>query len=394
MTDAVVIGAGPAGLMAAETLGKAGFSVTVAEAMPSVGRKFLMAGKSGLNITKAEPSATFLAAYGDQIPTALTTALHQFGPAEVITWAEGLGQPVFTGSTGRVFPTVMKASPLLRAWLARLNSLGVEIETRWRWEGWHGDTLVFETPASMRTLSPEVTILATGGASWQRLGANGHWARHLPESVAPFQPANMGFSVNWSDHMGPYLGAAVKAVALTAGDQTSRGEFIISARGIEGGGVYMVSRAMRDGAALTLDMKPDWSHDKLRNALNKPRGKTSLSNHLRKVLKFTPVQSALLAEFGRPFPDDLTTLIKTLPVTHAGPRPMDEAISTAGGIRFDALTDDLMIKHKPGVFCAGEMLDWEAPTGGYLITGCLATGAMAGAGAVRFTRQNGVVSAS
>ncbi|WP_110277885.1 TIGR03862 family flavoprotein [Loktanella sp. PT4BL] len=383
MTDAMVIGAGPAGLMAAEQLGRAGVSVTVADAMPSVGRKFLMAGKSGLNITKAEQRATFLAAYGSSPPLALTKALDDFGPDQVIAWAEGLGQTVFTGSTGRVFPTVMKASPLLRAWLARLRDYGVRIETRWRWDGWQGDALRFETLDGTVTVTPKVTVLATGGASWARLGANGAWAAHLQDQVAPFAPANMGFVVDWSPHMAPYLGTPVKSVGLTAGNQSTRGEFVISERGIEGGGIYMVSKAMREGAPLTIDLLPDWPADKIRAALEKPRGKASLSNHLRKVLRFSPVQTALLMECGRPLPDDLAPVIKALPIAHQGPRPMDEAISTAGGVRFSALTDDLMLKQRFGVFCAGEMLDWEAPTGGYLITACLATGQRAGAAAVK-----------
>ena len=386
MTDAVVIGAGPAGLMAAEVLGKTGLSVTVVEAMPSVGRKFLMAGKSGLNITKAEPKDAFLFAYGGTMPVALQTALDRFGPDQVVAWAEGLGQPVFTGSTGRVFPKVMKASPLLRAWLARLNDLGVRIQTRWRWDGWQDTALAIETPSGQQVITPKVTVLATGGASWARLGANGDWAKHLPGDTAPFQPANIGFVVDLSNHMIPHLGTPVKSVALMAGGQTTRGEFIISKRGIEGGGIYMLSRAMREGAPLTIDLKPDWSQERVAAALNRPRGKATLSNHLRKVLKFTPAQTALLSEFGRPFPNDLAPLIKALPVLHQGPRPMDEDISTAGGMRFDALTDDLMLKHRPGVFCAGEMLDWEAPTGGYLITGCLATGAFAGANAAAFIK--------
>ena len=383
MTDAVVIGAGPAGLMAAEELGKAGVSVTVAEAMPSVGRKFLMAGKSGLNITKAEPSSAFRAAYGEQLPTALATALDDFGPDAVITWAEGLGQTVFTGSTGRVFPTVMKASPLLRAWLARLREYDVRIQTRWRWDGWQGDALRFETPDGLLTITPKATVLATGGASWARLGSNGAWTKHLSDAVVPFAPANMGFVVEWSDHMAPYLGSPVKSVGLMAGGQKTRGEFVISERGIEGGGVYQISKAMREGAQLTVDLLPDWPLEKVRAALQKPRGKASLSNHLRKTLRFSPVQIALLMECGRPLPDDLGPLIKALPIRHQGPRPMDEAISTAGGVSFDALTDDLMIKRRPGLFCAGEMLDWEAPTGGYLITGCLATGRRAGMASAR-----------
>lgn len=386
MTDAVVIGAGPAGLMAAEEMGKAGLSVIVADAMPSVGRKFLMAGKSGLNITKDEPDAAFAAAYGAPLPPALASALQAFGPREVMAWAEGLGQPLFTGSTQRVFPTIMKASPLLRAWLARLDGLGVQLNTRWRWTGWKNDALSFDTPDGSKTIAPKVTVLALGGASWARLGSNGQWADYLPKDVTPFTPANMGFVVNWSDHMGPHLGLPVKAVALTAGHLKSRGEFVISQKGIEGGGIYMVSRAMREGATLFADLMPDWSLDKVRNALNKPRGKASLTNHLRKTLRLDPIRLALLSEFGRPFPNDLAALIKALPITHAGPRPIDEAISTAGGVTFAALTPDLMLKTRSGVFCAGEMLDWEAPTGGYLITGCLATGRLAGSAAARLAK--------
>ncbi len=384
MTDAVVIGAGPAGLMAAEVMARAGLSVTVADAMPSVGRKFLMAGKSGLNITKVEDDAVFLDAYGAPMPVALAAALDAFGPQQVMDWAEGLGQPLFTGSTGRVFPTVMKASPLLRAWLSRLTSHGVSIKTRWRWQGWDGQALRFATPDGPQDCTPSVTVLALGGGSWSRLGSDGAWTQYLADQVAPFAPANMGFGVTWSPHMAPHLGKPVKAVALHAGGATSRGEFVLSQRGIEGGGIYTVSRAMREGAPLFLDLMPDWSEDRLRTALAKPRGKASLSNHLRKVLRLDPVRLALLSEFGRPFPDDLAPLIKRLPVPHGGPHPLDEAISTAGGLQFSAMTDDLMLKARPGVFCAGEMLDWEAPTGGYLITACLATGRRAGLAAVSF----------
>lgn len=384
MTDAVVIGAGPAGLMAAEQLGKAGLEVLIVDAMPSFGRKFLMAGKSGLNITKAEPASAFLAAYGQPMPRALAAALNAFGPDDVVAWTQALGQSVFTGSSGRVFPKAMKASPLLRAWLMRLDALGVQRRTRWNWRGWHGDALVFATPDGMQTVAPKVTVLALGGASWARLGANGHWAAYLDNAVAPFAPANMGFDVAWSPHMTPFLGSPVKSVGLSAGGQTTRGEFVVSVRGIEGGGIYAMSRAMREGATLTLDLLPDWPLEKVRQALAKPRGKASVTTHLRKVLRFDPLRAALLSEFGRPFPDDLAPLIKALPVRHQGPRPIDEAISTAGGVRFETLTDDLMFKTRPGVFCAGEMLDWEAPTGGYLITACLATGLVAGQAAGRY----------
>lgn len=383
MKQGIVIGAGPAGLMAADVMASAGLSVLVAEAMPSVGRKFLMAGKSGLNLTKAEAMTDFLHAF-HPLPPALRVALEQFGPDDVINWAQGLGQAVFAGSTGRVFPEVMKASPLLRAWLARLNSLGVTLKTRWRWQGWDSDALIFETPDGRIKVASDVTLLALGGASWARLGSDGAWARHLPHSVMPFKPANMGFQVAWSDQMARHLGTPVKSVALHAGDQNSRGEFVISKSGIEGGGVYAVARAVREGACLTIDLLPDWPLDRVRTALNKTRGKTNLTNHLRKVLRLDPIRINLLAEFGRPYPADLAPLIKALPLPHDGPRPMDEAISTAGGIRFDAMTQGLMLQDRPGVFCAGEMLDWETPTGGYLITGCLATGRFAGQHAAKF----------
>ncbi|WP_333713854.1 TIGR03862 family flavoprotein [Yoonia sp.] len=383
-TQAIVIGAGPAGLMAAEVMADAGLTVMVADAMPSVGRKFLMAGKSGLNITKDEDAAAFLAAYGQPLPPAFAKAVGDFGPKEVMDWAEALGQPLFTGSTGRVFPTVMKASPLLRAWLARLSGLGVTMQTRWRWQGWADEAHRFETPDGPVQVQADVTVLAMGGASWSRLGSDGRWAAQMPDAVAPFAPANMGFEVAWSPHMARHFGTPVKSVALQAGDAQSRGEFVLTRHGIEGGGVYMIARAVREGAPLSLDLVPDWSPQKVSTALARPRGKASLTNHLRTVLRLDAVRLALLSEFGRPFPDDLAGLIKHLPVAHTGPRPMDEAISTAGGVRFDALDDGLMLIGRPGVFCAGEMLDWEAPTGGYLITGCLATGRIAGRSAVAF----------
>ena len=383
MTTAIVIGAGPAGLMAAEVMAQAGLSVTIVDAMPSVGRKFLMAGKSGLNLTMAEPVVDFLAAYGD-LPPAMAEALRRFEADAFMGWAEGLGQPLFTGSTGRVFPKAMKASPLLRAWLARLDGLGVTLRTRWRWQGWDGGAAVFATPDGQRIVPSVVTVLALGGASWPRLGSDGAWVQYLSDQVAPFAPANMGFKVKWSDHMTRFFGTPIKSVALHAGGASTRGECVISARGIEGGGIYAVSRAMREGAKLSMDLLPDWPRDKVQTALGKPRRKVSLSNHLRKVLRLDPVRIALLSEFGRPIPSDLALLIKNLPIKHDGPRPMDEAISTAGGVKFDALTGDLMLRDRPGVFCAGEMLDWEAPTGGYLINGCLATGRLAGLAAVRY----------
>ncbi|WP_338549083.1 TIGR03862 family flavoprotein [Roseovarius phycicola] len=381
MTTALVVGAGPAGLMAADVLASAGVEVTIAEAKPSPARKFLMAGKSGLNLTKNEPKDIFVRHFNEAAPS-LQSALHAFGPNEVAEWAKGLGQDVFTGSTGRVFPKTMKASPLLRAWLARLEALGATLNRRWRWTGWDGDAFRFETPQGMKTIQADAAVLACGGASWARLGSDGMWAGSFPASdLSRFRPANMGFDVNWSNHMSRHFGQPVKGIALRAGSHVSRGEIVLTQHGIEGGGVYAISRPLRDGVTLTLDLMPDVSAEAVRARLSKPRGKTSLSNHLRKTLRFDPVRQALLMEFARPLPKDLAAVIKALPVPLVGPRPMDEAISTAGGLKFDALDDTFMLKNRPGVFATGEMLDWEAPTGGYLITACLATGQWAGRGA-------------
>lgn len=382
-TTALVIGGGPAGLMAAEVLGQAGHAVLLAEAKPSPARKFLMAGKSGLNLTKAEDRDTFLRAYGDRAAV-LRPMLEAFGPDDLMSWAEGLGQRLFTGPTGRVFPEVMKASPLLRAWLQRLDDLGVTRRMRWCWRGWDGAEALFDTPEGPQRVTAEVTVLALGGASWARLGSDGDWAGILaPRGVdlAPFKPANMGLKVAWSGHMAPHFGAPVKGVCWQAGEAISRGEAVISGRGLEGGGIYAVSAAVRDGAALCVDLAPDLERDALARRLSKPRGKMSAANVIRKAARLDPVRQALLMEFGRPLPADptaLATRIKGLPLRHDGPRAIDEAISTAGGIRFDALTPGLELKARPGVFVAGEMLDWEAPTGGYLLTACFATGQWAG----------------
>ena len=382
MSTALIIGGGPAGLMAADELARAGHAVTVAEAKPSPARKLLMAGKSGLNLTKDEDFETFIAAYGEAAPM-LRPMLTEFGPQQVQEWARGLGQSLFTGSTGRVFPEAMKASPLLRAWLAELARLGVRLQTRWRWSGWNNGAVLIDTPQGRQELTPDVTILACGGASWARLGSDGAWAAHLPsQSLTTFQPANMGFVISWSDHMRRHFGSPVKGVALHAGDHVSRGEIIVSEQGLEGGGIYALSALLRDGAALTLDLAPDLEIDTLRQRLSRPRGKASLSNHLRKTLKLDPIKQALLMEFARPLPPDPAPLIKALPIPLQGPRPMDQAISTAGGLRFDALDKRLMLRDRPGTFAAGEMLDWEAPTGGYLLTACLATGRWAGRAAV------------
>ncbi|AHM03267.1 NAD(FAD)-utilizing dehydrogenase [Roseibacterium elongatum DSM 19469] len=383
--DALVIGAGPAGLMAAEELARAGRDVVLAEAKPSAGRKFLMAGKSGLNLTKDAPVDAFVAAYGDAADW-LRPMLEEMGPEAVKTWAEGLGQPLFTGSSGRVFPEAMKASPLLRAWLGRIPAT---LRLGWRWTGWLGDAWRFETPEGPCFLAPRVVVLALGGASWRRLGSDGAWADWMAErgiEIAPFKPANMGFVVEWSDHMRPHFGAPVKAIRLITGEKSVRGEAVISARGIEGGGVYAVSAAVRDGAEFAFDLTPDLSKGEVAARLAKKPRKQTLSRYLGKALGLDPVKRALLQEWGRPLPQEqeLARLIKHLPVRHQGPRPIDEAISTAGGIRETDVDDTLMMRAMPGVFVAGEMLDWEAPTGGYLITGCLATGRWAGLHAARW----------
>ena len=383
MSDAVVIGAGPAGLMAADVLADAGHRVTLCDAKPSVGRKFLMAGKSGLNLTKDEPNTPFMQAYAEARGP-LTPIIAAFDGGAVQDWARGLGQDIFTGSTGRVFPTSMKASPLLRAWLARLQDSGVQINVKWDWQGWNSDGLAFGTADGVQALQADVTVLALGGASWPRLGSTGTWDAILKGrgiALAPFAPSNAGIAVDWSPHMTKHFGAPIKGVSWAAGRYVSRGEASLSACGLEGGGIYSVSRGVREGHPLTLDLLPDLSVPQITTRLSRPRGKASLSNHLRKALNLTPAQIALLQEMARPLPDGLRAtarLLKSLPIQHAGLRPMAEAISTAGGVPFAALNAGLMLEKLPGVFVAGEMLDWEAPTGGYLISACLATGRWAG----------------
>ena len=394
MARVTVIGAGPAGLMAAETLAGRGHAATVLERMPSVARKFLMAGRGGLNLSHSEPVAPFLARYGATADR-LAPVIDAFPPAALTAWAEGLGQPVFTGSSGRIFPRAMKASPLLRAWLLRLAEQGVEVRTRQDWRGWDDQgRLIVAGPDGEHTDAPDAVILALGGASWPRLGATGDWAEWLTARgvpVAPFRPANSGFLADWSPaFIDRFAGQPIKGAAFSFGGRTVRGEAMIAAYGIEGGAIYALSAALRDAierdgrAVLTIDLKPDLSLAALTDRLARPRGSQSLSNHLRKAAGLPPVAIGLLRETADALPAEpaaLAARIKAAPLTLTGVQGLDRAISSAGGIAWDAVDDRLMLTALPGVFAAGEMLDWEAPTGGYLLQACFATGRAAGLGA-------------
>jgi len=388
-----IIGGGPAGLMAAEVLSLSGHAVTVYDAMPTFGRKFLLAGKSGLNITHSEDYHRFVTRFGEASDR-LRKALDSFTPDDVKAWASGLGTDTFTGTSGRVFPIAMKASPLLRAWLKRLETQGVRLMTRHRWTGFIHDRLVFETSNGSITVHSDATLLALGGASWPRLGADGSWIpilRRRGIEIADLQPANCGFDVDWSDIFKErFVGAPLKSVTTTSDAGTFPGEFVISRHGIEGSLVYAHSAALRDrlarhgDASLLVDLAPGRSLERLERDLARQNGKISLSNRLRKGAGLEGVKAALVRELGAQSalnePGQLAGLIKTLPIPVAQPRPIAEAISSAGGIRFAALDERYMLKSLPGVFAAGEMLDWEAPTGGYLLTACFAAGRAAAAG--------------
>lgn len=388
--DIAIIGGGPAGLAAAEAALAAGRSVAVFDAKPSLARKFLMAGKSGLNLSNDLPPDQFRAAF----PPEMRPFLTDFTGAEARAWAEGLGEEMFIGSSRRLYPVAMKASPLLRRWLARLSA--AEVRTKWRWTGWDGEALAFDTPAGPQTVRAKATVLAMGGGSWPRLGSDGAWMEILAEAgvaITPLRPANMGFDVGWSAHLADrFAGAPVKTIAMTFGDTRVEGEFTITRNGVEGGVIYTLSAPIRDAleqgaAAAYIDLTPGRGRKSLAERLMRPRGKLSASNFLRKAVGLAGVKAALLRECapevsGDPY--ELAAVIKALPLQLAAPRPMEEAISTAGGVAWDALAPDLMLAARPGVFAAGEMLDWEAPTGGYLLTGCLATGFAAGRAATEY----------
>lgn len=418
-TQAVIIGGGPAGLMAAEVIASAGFSVALYDAMPSVGRKFLLAGVGGMNITHSEPHSKLLTRYA-QATQALKTYLDDFTADDLREWIHGLGIETFVGSSGRVFPTDMKAAPLLRAWLHRLRELGVQIYPRHRWCGWAEDGLAEDSLAEKVSLKlieqrnnqifekkirADAIVLALGGASWQRLGSDGAWVNLLREKNIPVEtllPSNCGFNVNWSEKFQQEFGGApLQTVCLTAihvdgSVHSVRGESMLAKTGIEGTSVYALSAMLRDkiiaqgSAELLIDLLPDLSHEKILTLLNKSRGKNSVSNFLRKQFHLPPAKLALLRELtpASIWQNDqqLAQALKKIVVPLTGIRPIDEAISTAGGVEFSALNPSLMLHQLPGVFCAGEMLNWEAPTGGYLLTACFATGRAAGLGVVDYLR--------
>lgn len=400
-----VVGAGPAGLMAAESLAGQGHRVTLFEAMPSAGRKFLMAGRGGLNLTHSEPFERFVTRYGDAAQR-LAPMLEDFPPDALRQWAGNLGVETFVGSSGRVFPVGLKASPLLRAWLARLGRAGVRLETRRRWDGFMPDgALRFIDPAGRcHAVTAPAAVLALGGASWARLGSDGGWAALLAAldiPLAPFRAANCGFVVPWPAAFADrHAGAPLKNIALSLGDIRVRGEAVVAGYGIEGGAVYALGAAPHlalaeaGQAELLLDLKPDLAVDDLAARLDRPRRGTSMASFLRKAANLTPVAAALLRairpEIGQATPRQMAEAVKALPLRLTGTAPIDRAISTAGGVRWDALDADLQVHGRPGLFLAGEMLDWEAPTGGYLLQACFSTGRWAGIAAARYVARGGL----
>lgn len=397
-----IIGGGPAGLMAAEVLAARGVAVDVYDAMASSGRKFLLAGKGGMNITHSEPYEAFVSRYGARSGE-VDAWLRGFTPQDVRDWIHGLGIDTFVGTSGRVFPLEMKAAPLLRAWLHRLRESGVRLHTRHRWQGWRDGQLVFATPEGETAITADATILALGGASWARLGSDGAWVPLLAArgvEVAPLAPANCGFDTDWSAHFSEkYAGAPLITVAIEYENRTGererrQGQFVVTAAGIEGSLVYALSAPLRDQIAargqttIWLDLAPDHDPARVRAEVLRPRGSRSMSSHLQSRLGIKGVKAGLLRECldadGYHDPERLAQAIKALPLVLKRPRPIDEAISSAGGVRFEAMDGNGMLKAVPGVFVAGEMVDWEAPTGGYLLTACFGSGRAAGEGVLRW----------
>jgi uncharacterized flavoprotein (TIGR03862 family) len=405
MNKAIVIGAGPAGLMAAEALAQAGAQVDVYDAMPSAGRKFLLAGRGGLNLTHSEPFELFASRFGER-NAQVESWLREFGPAALRDWAQALGVSTFVGSSGRVFPSEMKAAPLLRAWLQRLRAAGVRFHMRHRWTGWSpSGALLFSAPAGTHEAVADAVVLALGGASWPRLGSDGSWQQLLAQrgiALEPLAPSNCGFDVQggWSEHFASrFAGQPFKSVAIRCVDSNGRsferkGEFVATATGVEGSLVYAASALLRDEIARSghatfhLDLLPARSAQQVADEVAHPRGTRSLSSHLKSRLAIDGIKMGLLHELLPKSvlaqPAQLAAAIKSLPVTLSATRPIAEAISSAGGVRFDSLDAGLMLREAPGLFCAGEMLDWEAPTGGYLLTACMASGRAAGQAAARW----------
>jgi hypothetical protein len=398
-----VIGGGPAGLMAAEILAAGGAAVTVHDRMPSVGRKFLLAGRGGLNLTHSEKQEQFLLRYGEAA-NELRDAIEALPSAVLRTWCEELGQPTFVGSSGRVFPKSMKASPLLRAWLARLRASGVAFKLRHQWTGWDDeDRLVFRSPQGELAVHADATVLALGGASWPKLGSDGAWQNFLQSAgieVVRLVPSNCGFTASWSELFGErFQGQPLKGVELQFGDGRIRGEAIITRAGLEGGAVYALSGALRDAiarqgkAVLHADLRPDMTEEQLETRLGAPRKKQSFSTFLRKAANLSPPAIGLLQEAARPekpanmTAGELARLIKRVPIRLSGTAPIARAISSAGGIKFSEIDENFMLRRMPGVFAAGEMLDWEAPTGGYLLQASFATGAAAGRGVLDWLKR-------
>ena len=376
MCDVLIVGGGPAGLMAADYLSKLNYRITIVDQMPTMGRKFLMAGKSGLNLTKNEPFEKFLNNFPDRSPQ-LISALKNFTPNDVQTWATSLGINLFTGSTGRVFPTHMKASPLLRTWLSQLDKRGVTRRHKMTAISLNNMSLLFDTEKGQEQISAKAILFAMGGASWRRLGSDARWLNWLTNvENEKFSASNVGLKINWSHYIDKYFGEPVKAVSLRSGRVQSQGEIVITQSGIEGGGIYSLSQAIRKGEEVFLDLLPNWNEKQLIDALQKPIRKASWSNYLRKVLNLNNVKQALLREFSSDCfsKKQLSVDLKLLRIKHEGVGGIDKAISTAGGVRFDQLDHNLMMSKRPGIFFAGEMLNWDAPTGGYLITAALATG--------------------
>lgn len=402
-----IIGGGPAGLMAAEAAVSTGAQVELYDSMPSVGRKFLLAGKGGLNLTHSEPIESFLSRYGAR-RAFIEPAIRSFPPSALQAWARELGVRTFVGTSGRIFPVDLKAAPLLRLWLRRLRLNGVQFHVRHRWCGWDEQgRLRFLTVEGISLVQADATVLALGGGSWPQLGSDAGWVKILSERqvpIVPLQPANCGFDIRWSEHFrAKFAGHPVKTVALVVkgrdGTTIRRmGEFVITVNGVEGGIVYMVSASVRDMIAIGgmatvwLDLAPDRTVKQLEHDLSRPRGKRTVATHLKRCAGITGVKAGLLREVvsNEVFADpaSLAAVIKSLPLTLVAPRPIEEAISTAGGLSFEALDDNLMVRSLPGVFCAGEMLDWEAPTGGYLLTACLATGRLAGGKAAQWSKTD------